>query len=58
LLHCLGKEKEHRGFVSEKSWAHFIAHAADPLDDLAQCSELDESDLAEILEAIRNVICI
>lgn len=58
LLYYLGNEKDRRGFVREKGWAHAIAHAADALDDLAQCSELNKSDLAEILEAIHNVICI
>lgn len=58
LLYYLANEKDRRGFVSEKGWAHAIAHAADALDDLAQCSELNKSDLAEILEAICNVICI
>ena len=58
LLYFLGNEKDLRGFVSGKGWAHSIAHAADALDDLAQCSELSKTDLAEILEAIRNVICI
>ena len=58
LLYYLGHEKDRRGFVSEKGWAHAIAHAADTLDDLAQCSELDKSDLAKILEVIRNVVCI
>jgi len=58
LLYYLENEKDRRGFVSEKGWAHAIAHAADALDDLAQCSEMNKSDLAEILEAIRKVICI
>jgi hypothetical protein len=58
LLYFLGNEKDLRGFVNEKGWAHSIAHAADALDDLAQCSELSKTDLAEILEAIHNVICI
>jgi len=58
LLYFLVNEKDLRGFVSEKGWAHSIAHAADALDDLAQCSELSKTDLAEILEVIRNVICV
>jgi hypothetical protein len=58
LLYYLENEKDHRGFVREKGWAHAIAHAADALDDLAQCAEMNKSDLAEILEAIRKVICI
>jgi len=58
LLYYLENEKDRRGFVTEKGWAHAIAHAADALDDLAQCSEMNKSDLVEILEAIRKVICI
>jgi hypothetical protein len=58
LLYYLESEKDLRGFVIEKGWAHSIAHAADALDDLAQCSELSKTDLAEILEAIRKVICV
>jgi hypothetical protein len=58
LLYYLGHEKDLRGFVNGKGWAHSIAHAADALDDLAQCSELNRTDLAEILEAVRNIICI
>lgn len=58
LFYYLENEKDLRGFVAEKGWAHSIAHAADALDDLAQCSEIDKSDLAKILEVVRNVICI
>jgi hypothetical protein len=58
LLFYLENEKDTRGFVIEKGWAHAVAHAADALDDLVQCSEIDKSDLAKILEAIRHVICI
>lgn len=58
LLYYLENEKDRRGFVREKGWAHAIAHAADALDDLAQCAEMNKSDLIEILEAIRKVICV
>jgi hypothetical protein len=58
LLYLLGHEKDRRGFVSERGWAHAIAHAADALDDLAQSSELSKIDLLELLEAIRSVICV
>ncbi len=57
LLYYLAKEKDCRGFVQEKGWAHAMAHAADALDDLAQCSELNGPELMEILDAIHNVIC-
>jgi hypothetical protein len=58
LLYYLEHESDRRGFVRGKGWAHAIAHAADALDDLAQCAEMDQPDLAEILEAIRSVICV
>jgi hypothetical protein len=58
LLYYFEHEKDRRGFVHEKGWAHAIAHAADALDDLAQCAEINRSDLAEILDTIRKVVCI
>lgn len=58
LFYYLENEKDRRGFVREKGWAHAIAHAADALDDLAQCAEMNKTNLAEILEAIRKVICV
>ncbi|WKL05120.1 DUF2785 domain-containing protein [Paenibacillus amylolyticus] len=36
MLQCK-KERDYRGYDEEKGWAHAIAHAADVLDDLAQC---------------------
>nr|WP_232773868.1 DUF2785 domain-containing protein [Brevibacillus sp. AF8] len=32
-----------------KGWTHAAAHAADARDDLAQCSELDQTDLSGIV---------
>ena len=58
LLYYLENERDRRGFVPEKGWAHAIAHAADALDDLAQCAELKRFDLTEILDAIRQVVCV
>ncbi|OMD56421.1 DUF2785 domain-containing protein [Paenibacillus odorifer] len=45
-------ERDYRGYDEEKGWAHAIAHAADTLDELAQCSELDENDLITILDLV------
>ena len=58
LLYFMKNEKDHRGYIPEKGWAHAVAHAADALDDLAQCTELNNNDLAEILDVIRSAICI
>ena len=57
LIHLYKNEKDLRGYVDDKGWAHTIAHAADALDDLAVCTEMGESDLKDILEAIRFAIC-
>jgi hypothetical protein len=57
LLYYLENERDRRGFVPERGWAHAIAHAADALDDLAQCTEMDKTDLIEILAAIRKLVC-
>lgn len=58
LLRFVREERDRRGFVEGKGWAHAIAHAADALDDLAQCVEVDADGLREILTEIRAVLCI
>ena len=52
LCHFVSEECDLRGYDPVSGWAHAIAHSADALDDLAQCAELDESDLQQILAAI------
>ena len=58
LLQCLSEEKDLRGYVVGKGWAHTIAHVGDAFDDLAQCLEIESADLLEILKAITAKICI
>ncbi len=36
----LCRERDVRGYVDGKGWAHAVAHAADMLAELAQCPEL------------------
>lgn len=45
-------EKDTRGFVEGKGWAHAIAHGADTLDALAKHSKLKKENRIEILYAI------
>ncbi|MFS0553444.1 DUF2785 domain-containing protein [Brevibacillus sp. 179-C9.3 HS] len=52
VFDCVRGERDYRGYDEEKGWAHAIAHAADALDDLAQCSELDKDDLITILDLV------
>lgn len=56
LLRFLREEKDRRGFVEDKGWAHAIAHAADALDDLAQCAEINTDELREMLPVIRETM--
>jgi len=58
LLRMVREERDRRGFVEGKGWAHAIAHAADALDDLAQCVEVRDDVLREILTEVRAVVCI
>ena len=52
------KEKDLRGYVEHKGWAHSVAHAEDVLDDLALCSEIEYKELLYILEIIKEKVCI
>ncbi len=56
LFRFLSLEKDKRGFVEKKGWAHAIAHAADALSELAFCVEIGKQDLLEILFNIRSVV--
>ncbi|MDF2557797.1 MAG: hypothetical protein K0R71_1625 [Bacillales bacterium] len=52
----LSQERDLRGIVEEKGWAHAIAHAADCLWMLAESKHLDAADLEVMLELIRQKI--
>lgn len=56
ILLYLYLEKDYRGYVSNKGWAHGIAHAADALCEIAKCNCTSNVQL-ELLEAIRDIIC-
>ncbi|WP_150271388.1 DUF2785 domain-containing protein [Paenibacillus tepidiphilus] len=49
VFYNVREERDYRGYDEVKGWAHAVAHAADALDDLAQCSELGRDDLIAIL---------
>lgn len=56
LFTYIRHETDQRGYVADKGWAHAIAHAADALDDLAQCTELEKADLKQVLGVIRETV--
>lgn len=47
-------EKDVRGYVDGKGWAHAMAHSGDVLSSLALCRELNHYQLQEILEVIKG----
>lgn len=51
------REKDMRGYVEVKGWAHSTAHTADLLDELACCSTIAYPHLLQLLKAIKEKIC-
>jgi hypothetical protein len=56
MLSYLPQERDLRGFVGEKGWAHAIAHAGDALNPLAMYPELGKENLLDMLRVIRKTI--
>lgn len=52
LIDYLNLEKDLRGYVSEKGWAHSIAHISDAIDELVKNSKIDKKFYAEILKSL------
>jgi hypothetical protein len=57
LLRYLPAEQDMRGYVAGPGWAHAMAHAADALDDIVQCTELGADDLGELLPVMQAAMC-
>lgn len=58
LIEYMLKEKDLRGYVEVKGWAHSAAHTADALDELGLCNCFNNQDLLDILKAIKAKVCI
>lgn len=56
-IQYLNGEKDYRGYVDTKGWAHAIAHAADALDELALVETVDHDQLVSILNVIQSKVC-
>lgn len=52
VLKMYNEDRDVRGYVDGKGWAHGAAHGADALDEFARCEEIGYAGLVEILEAI------
>jgi hypothetical protein len=53
-LTYLAEERDPRGYVPEKGWAHALAHTADLLRELASNRFLTRVELEQLLSAISN----
>lgn len=56
LISYVHLEKDVRGYVREKGWAHSVAHAADAFDELVKNKKMKESNYPEIVKAILGKI--
>lgn len=52
VLAYLAKEKDPRGFVPGKGWAHALAHTADALMVFARSPHVDASGLTQIMDVV------
>ncbi len=56
VLKFYNEDRDVRGFVEGKSWAHGAAHGADALMELARCQVIGYEGLKEILDSIYKKI--
>ncbi len=56
LLRYARVEKDWRGYVEGKGWAHAMAHLADALDECAQHASMSENDRQDILKTLSWLI--
>ena len=58
LIDYINLEKDLRGYVSVKGWAHSIAHVADTIDELVKNQKIDQKFYLEILKALCNKVLV
>lgn len=56
ILKFFNEDRDVRGFVEGKGWAHGAAHGADALMELAQCQAIEYEGLKKILDSIHKKI--
>jgi hypothetical protein len=66
VLRYISQEKDYRGYVDGKGWAHAVAHIADALANIAGCDKaisvddeycISRDGLLEILQAVKTLVC-
>ncbi|MBZ9686440.1 DUF2785 domain-containing protein [Clostridium estertheticum] len=58
IIRYTRQEKDTRGYVEIKGWAHSTAHTGDVFSQIANCKEIKKPELIDILEAIEEKVCI
>jgi hypothetical protein len=58
VLKFYNDDKDVRGYVKDKGWAHGAAHGADALDEFVRCEEIGYVELKEVLSSIYKKITI
>ncbi|MCL2840983.1 MAG: DUF2785 domain-containing protein [Defluviitaleaceae bacterium] len=56
VVRYIHEEKDMRGYVDDKGWAHALAHAADALSALALCESANVDSLTQILDTIEFIL--
>lgn len=56
VLKFFNTDKDVRGYVEGKGWAHGAAHGADAMGEFARCEEIGYEGLIKILDAIHQKI--
>jgi len=56
LFTYVRNEKDIRGYVDSKGWAHAVAHAADALGEVAKHRYIREDDLLELFEVVNSKV--
>ncbi|MGE7930728.1 DUF2785 domain-containing protein [Lysinibacillus xylanilyticus] len=56
VIAYLGAEKDVRGYVPVKGWAHSVAHMADAIDELVKNLKLNKASYIEVVGTLFNAI--
>ena len=56
MILYINAEKDLRGYVPNKGWAHSIAHASDVFDELAKSKKIGQESAIDLLKSLWNKI--
>ena len=56
MILYINAERDIRGYVPDKGWAHSIAHAADVFDELAKSEKISQESAIDLLKSLWTII--